>query len=137
MWLTIVCFLIIALCVAMNLTEGMWGNALKMFNAIFAAMIATNLFEPAATFISNTFPSITYFADFLGLWAVFCLAFGILDLATGFISRNTVRFKLPVEQAGSLRCRRVTPPRGHGEHFGSGHLGKVCGLASAPDERRE
>jgi hypothetical protein len=102
MWLTIICFLIIALCIAMNLNEGLWGNALTLFNTIFAAMIATNLFEPAANFISDTFPSITYFADFLALWAVFCLALGIFDLATSFISRTRVRFKLPVEQAGRL-----------------------------------
>ncbi len=102
MWITIICGLIIALCVAMNLNEGMWTNALKMFNALFAAMIATNLFEPAAAFLAETFPSITYFADFLALWGIFCLAMGALDLATGFISRTKIRFKLPVEQAGRI-----------------------------------
>ena len=102
MWLTIVCVLIIALCVAMNLNEGTWGNSLTLFNAIFAAMIATNSFELVANFLSDTWPSITYFADFLGLWIVFCLALGILDLVTSFISRTRIRFKLPVEQAGRL-----------------------------------
>ena len=102
MWLTIVCFLIIAICVAMNLNEGMWGNSLTMFNAIFAAMIATNLFEAVAAFFSDTFPSYTYFADFLALWAVFCVALLVLELGVSFISRTKVRFKLPVEQAGRI-----------------------------------
>lgn len=45
MWLTVFNVAIISIIVAMTRTEGFWGNLLLMFNAIFAAILASNLFR--------------------------------------------------------------------------------------------
>lgn len=100
--LTVVVLVIIALIVSMTLTEGLWGNLLSMVNAIFAAIIATNLFEPAADFLDGQAPSMTYFADFLMLWLIFAFTFGVLRAITDQISMTRVRFKMPVEATGRI-----------------------------------
>lgn len=100
MWLTIFVLVIIAIVVSMTWTEGLWGNLLSMVNAIFAAIIATNLFEPAAKFMDGRAPGLTYFWDFLMLWLIFAFTYGVLRSATDAISQTRIRFKMPVEQGG-------------------------------------
>ena len=100
MWLNIFVLCVMGVIVAMTWSEGFWGNALLFINAIFAAMIATNLFEPAAEFLDGQFPGLTYFWDFLSLWFLFAFIFGLLRVATDQISLTRLRFKMPVEQAG-------------------------------------
>jgi hypothetical protein len=102
MILNIVVLVIIALIVSMTLTEGLWGNLLSMFNAVFAGIIATNLFEPAAKFMDGQAPSLTYFWDFLMLWLIFAFSFGLLRATTDQISQTRVRFKMPVEATGRI-----------------------------------
>ncbi|HEX6261003.1 MAG TPA: hypothetical protein VFZ51_10145 [Woeseiaceae bacterium] len=99
---------IIALIVSMTLTEGLWGNFLSMINAIFAAIIATNLFEPAADFMDGQAPSLTYYWDFLMLWLIFAFSFGILRSITDQISTTRVRFKMPVEASGRILFGLIT-----------------------------
>jgi uncharacterized membrane protein required for colicin V production len=102
MMLNIFVLVIVALVVSMTLSEGLWGNALSMINAIFAAFIATNLFEPAADFMDGQAPSLTYFWDFIMMWLIFAFTFGILRTITDQISPTRVRFKLPVEASGTI-----------------------------------
>ena len=102
MWLTIFNVAIILIIVAMTRSEGFWGNLLLMFNAIFAAILASNLFEPFAEFMEGQSASFTYFWDFLGLWALFAVIFAILRAITDQISETKVRFKFPVELPGGL-----------------------------------
>ena len=71
MWLTIFCLAIIAICLAMNLSEGLWSNTVTLVNVIFAAVIATNYFEPAADAFTKQSVKYTYFAEFLSLWGIF------------------------------------------------------------------
>jgi uncharacterized membrane protein required for colicin V production len=100
MWLSVFIFVIIAIIVSMTWTEGLWGNLLAMVNAIFAAIIATNLFEPAARFMEDKAPSLTYFWDFLMLWLIFAFTLGIMRSLTDAISLTRIRFKMPIEQGG-------------------------------------
>ena len=100
MWLNIFVFGIIAIIVSMTWGEGFWGNVLSFVNAIFAAMIATNLFEPVANFLERQAAGLTYFWDFLALWFVFAFSFGIMRVATDQFSEVLLRFKTPVELAG-------------------------------------
>lgn len=100
MWLTIFCVAIILIVVSMTWTEGLWSNLLSMFNAIFAGIIATNLFEPVAQKFDDYAPSFTYFADFLMLWLIFAVSFAILRAITEGLSKTRVRFKLPLEIGG-------------------------------------
>ncbi len=78
MMLTVSVLVIVALIVSMTWSEGLWSNLLSMLNAFFAAIIATNVFEPAADFMDGQAPSLTYFWDFLMLWLIFGFVFGIL-----------------------------------------------------------
>ena len=102
MMLTIFVVAIMAIIVSMTLTEGLWGNLLMWINAILAAIIATNLFEPAADFMESQAPSLTYFYDFLSLWLVFGFSYGFLRAFTDQISNTRVRFKMPVETGGRI-----------------------------------
>ncbi len=100
MTLTIFLGCITALIFAMLWTEGLWSNALSMFNAFFSAVIASNLYEPVANFMDGQADSLTYFWDFLALWLVFALSFAILRSITDQISQTRVRFRVPVELGG-------------------------------------
>jgi hypothetical protein len=51
--------------------------------------------------------SYTYWADFLALYAVYIVSFIVLRLVTNFVSRERVRFKMPVEWAGSILTAAV------------------------------
>ena len=102
MWLTIFCLVIIAICLSINLSEGLWSNTVTLVNVMFAAIIATNYFEPAADFFADQAPSFIYFAEFLSLWGIFMLSILVIRILTDKISRVKVRFKLPVEQTGRI-----------------------------------
>jgi uncharacterized membrane protein required for colicin V production len=102
MMLTIFVVAIMAIIVSMTLTEGFWGNLLMWINAILAAIIATNLYEPAADFMESQAPSLTYFYDFLSLWLIFGFMYGFLRAFTDQISKTRVRFKMPVETSGRI-----------------------------------
>ena len=78
MMLTIFVLAIIMTCIAMMLAEGLWSNSLSLVNAVFAAMIATNYFEPLADFMDGQAPSYTYFSDFLSLWLLFAFGFTLI-----------------------------------------------------------
>jgi hypothetical protein len=88
---------IFAACVAMMWTQGAWGNILALINVLFAAMVATNYFEPLAGWLEKFLPTYTYLLDFLALWLLFALTAGTFKLMTDFVSRERVRFKMPVE----------------------------------------
>lgn len=102
MLLTIVLILIMFICIALMWTEGMWGNALTLVNVTFAAMIASNWFEPLAGYLDQQVPSLTYVWDFLALWGAFVLAFLLLRAVTDAVSLHKVRFKMPVEVTGRI-----------------------------------
>lgn len=98
--LNVFVLVIIAVIVAMTWSEGFWSNALSFINAIFAAMVATNVYEPAADFMEGKAPSLTYFWDFLMLWLVFAFSFGIFRAITEAISKTRVRFNKPADLGG-------------------------------------
>lgn len=108
MMLTIFITAIMAVVIAMLWTEGLWGNALSMFNAFFAAVIASNLYEPLANFMESQAESLTYFWDFLAMWLIFAVAFAILRTMTDQISQTRVRFRLPVELGGRFAFGALT-----------------------------
>ena len=104
MVLALCLFAIFFICVAMLWNEGMWSNALTLINAVLAALVATNYFEPAAAALdkSGRLPTYTYLLDYLVLWGIFFVAFTVFRAFTDAISKYRVRFKLPVEQAGRV-----------------------------------
>jgi hypothetical protein len=108
MWLYIFVIIIIAICVAMTWTQGLWTNLISLFNAAFAGVFASNYFEPLAQFLESQAESYTYFWDFLSIWMIFSFAFLVLRTATDGFSKTRVRFRLPVETFGSPIAAALT-----------------------------
>ena len=95
---------IFALCVAFTFREGMWGNAIRLVNLVTAGLIAMNFFEPAAKFLEEQVESsLTYFWDFMALWAIFCVTLLLLRLLTDYtVSRVKVRFLNAADRWGGI-----------------------------------
>jgi hypothetical protein len=80
--------------------HGLWGNLITLVNLLFAGMVATIFYEPLAKLLAQQAPESSYLADFLILWALFALTFGIMRLATDLISRQRLVFHPQVELIG-------------------------------------
>ncbi|MHB1036617.1 MAG: CvpA family protein [Pirellulales bacterium] len=80
--------------------EGLWSNAITFFNVTTAALLATNFWEPVASWLESMMPSWTYFWDFIALWGLFFVSLTVLRVATDFTSRVRVKFIKQVEQYG-------------------------------------
>jgi hypothetical protein len=83
--------------------QGLWNSVVTFVNLILAMVIATSFYEPICTQlekISNDIKSYTYLLDFIVLWLLFAIAFGVLRAITDAISKKAVDFDFPVEVAG-------------------------------------
>src|SRR5262245_36561243 len=82
--------------------QGLWSAAVTLVNLLLAMMIATSFYEPVSTAIESIVPGkqFTYLLDFIGLWLLFGIVFGILRAITDGLSKKQVGFDLPVEMAG-------------------------------------
>jgi hypothetical protein len=98
--LTLVLLLIFLIVVGLLWLQGLWSNAITLINTTLAAMVALNYFEPVANLLDKQFPSYTYLWDFLALWGLFALTFGVLRLATDMLSRRRVTFEFWTEMVG-------------------------------------
>jgi len=96
----ILLLLLLGACLAFVGMQGMWSAGITFINALFAALLATSYWEPAARLLQGMGPSFTYLIDILAIWIVFCLFFLLLRLATDFISRVKVRFLPIADQIG-------------------------------------
>jgi len=88
--------------------QGMWSSIIALVNTVFAAMMATNYFEPVARWLEGLAPTYTYLWDFLALWLLFALFFGLSRLATDFASRFRVRSLKFAELGGAILSPRWT-----------------------------
>jgi hypothetical protein len=98
--LNLILILIFLLVVAVLWFQGLWSNVLTLINMLLAMMLAFNYFEPLAQLVEKSQPSYTYLADFLVLWGLFAVAYGVLRLVTDFLSRKRVAFDFWVETVG-------------------------------------
>src|SRR5262245_827740 len=81
--------------------QGLWSAAVTLVNLVLAMMIATNFYEPICKLLEDVgLASFTFLLDFLVLWFLFALVFGILRARTDTLSQTRVAFELPVEMAG-------------------------------------
>ena len=80
--------------------QGLWSAAITLINLLLAMFIASNFWEPICTMIDGAQGSYTYLTDFLVLWLLFALAFGLLRAVTDLLSKTPVKFNMPVEMAG-------------------------------------
>ncbi|MGB4727151.1 MAG: CvpA family protein [Thermogutta sp.] len=104
MWLLmLIQIVIIAACVGFLYREGMWGNFIRFVNVLFAAVLATNFFEPLARILEELIsPKLTYFYDFLAFWLVYAVSFLVLHVATAAASRVKVRFNHYLNMGGGI-----------------------------------
>jgi hypothetical protein len=95
-------FLVLAATVAGVWFQGLWSAAVTLVNLLLAMIVATSFYEPICTAIERVgaAASYTYLLDFIVLWILFAIAFGILRSITDLISSKSVKFDLPVEMAG-------------------------------------
>ena len=83
--------------------QGFWNAVVILVNLILAMAIATNFYEPACSQlekVSGNVKSYTYLLDFIVLWLLFAVSYGVLRAVTDAISKKAVEFDLPVEIAG-------------------------------------
>lgn len=100
MFMTLILLLVFALTAGTLWLHGLWGNAVTLINLILAMLLATNFFEPVAALADHYAPAGTYFYDFTCLWVLFLIFFGTFRGITDALSREGVKFILPVELAG-------------------------------------
>jgi hypothetical protein len=93
----IIIFLIVA---AAMWFQGLWNSIVTLINLLLAMMLAFNYFEPLAGLIEQQDRSYTYLVDFLALWGLFVVAFGLLRLFTDLLSRKRVAFDFWTETVG-------------------------------------
>ncbi len=98
--LTLVLLLIFLIVVGLLWFQGLWSNAITLINTTLAAALALNYFEPVAELVATQSPSYTYLWDFLCLWGLFAISFGVLRLVTDLLSRRRVVFEFWTEMVG-------------------------------------
>jgi len=102
MLLLILLFFLFLATVLCLLTEGMWSNAIRFMNVVFAALLATNFWEPTARLLESAMKGGSYWWDIVSLWLLFALFVTILETVTNTISRVKVRFLAIVNKAGGI-----------------------------------
>jgi hypothetical protein len=82
--------------------QGLWSAAITIVNMLLAMIIATSFFEPICTAVEKigAAATYTYLLDFIVLWVLFAISFGILRSISDLLSKNNVKFDMPVEMAG-------------------------------------
>jgi hypothetical protein len=96
--LIVICFIVIA----MMWTEGLWTNALSLFNVTLAGIVASAWFEPFADTLEDSLPGFTYILDYLSFWMIFAIGFNVFRAVTDAISKFKVRFRKPIEPIGTI-----------------------------------
>jgi hypothetical protein len=109
-WIYIVILLFVGFAaLAMMVREGLWNNTVTIVIHVISGLLAFAFYGQVARLADETLTdgSYTYWADFLALYAVYIVSFIVLRLVTNFVSRERVRFKMPVEWAGSILTAAV------------------------------
>src|ERR1700733_11825116 len=83
-------------------SEGLWGAALMFFNALFAAMITLNCYEPLAQLIGTNMEFLSGYADALCILLIFTVTLLIMRLLTEFLAPAMVRFPMPLYHVGRV-----------------------------------
>jgi hypothetical protein len=93
--------LMIIVVVAIIGNEGLWSNAITLFNVVTAALLATNFWEPITAKLLAWQPGGIFVFDYAVLWGLFSASYLALRTLTDAASRVRVRFPQPVDKVGS------------------------------------
>ena len=102
-WL--LCVLILAVCVGLLYRDGLWSNAIRLVNVVFAGLLAMNFYEWLAKWMTNyndDIHSFVPFFDFLALWTCFVLFMAVFRAATDAVSKVRVRFLQIIDLWGGV-----------------------------------
>ena len=77
---------------------GLWNNLITLVCVIFAGMIASSFYEPVADQLEG--PMGAYLLDFIAVWLLFFVSFGILRLITELLSSYRVKFNNVLDLVG-------------------------------------
>ena len=88
---------IIFVCVALSFNKGLWRNMIMLVNAIFAALLATNYFEPLAEFLKSKNVEYDFMVDLISAWLIFAVAMLVLRIVTDRLVVHKIRFIKPVD----------------------------------------
>ncbi|MDR3108130.1 MAG: hypothetical protein LBU65_00380 [Planctomycetaceae bacterium] len=92
--------LVLLAVIGIRKNEGIWGNVISAINVSFAALIAINYWEPLAALAADQVKGGMFYWDYVCLWAIFLVSYGLLDDITHRISRVKVKFPETVEKVG-------------------------------------
>ena len=84
------------------MSEGLWGAALMFFNALFAALISFNFYEPLAQVIVENATFAANYADSVSMMVLFLVPLLLFRLTTESIAPSLVRFPTPLYYLGGL-----------------------------------
>lgn len=86
--------------------QGAWSCVLNIINLLFAALIATNFWEPISQLLEENVDKVyTYVYDFLVLWVLFAASYALLRAITNGVSEHRVEFHPYLELgARSVLC---------------------------------
>ena len=112
--------------------QGLWSAAITLVNMLLAMIVATSFFEPVCTAIEgiSAARTYTYLLDFIVLWVLFAITFGILRTFTD--DRGNRR------RHQEMRLAKLGPPRDlilrwtGSKRLGAG-VAVFCGTASVPE----
>ncbi len=95
---------IFLICLIMLLSlGGAWDNLIIWFGVVMSGLLATNYFEPLATWLDSSVSSnYTWMWDIIAFWLIFTASIGIFRMATDQLSKVRVRFRMPVEWGGKV-----------------------------------
>ena len=89
--------------VAANWWLGLWSNLLSLVNFLLAALFASSFYESVAGILSGLSPEIKsydYLLEFVCVWLLFFLTFGILRGITEALSAYRLKFDNATELIG-------------------------------------
>lgn len=73
-------------------SEGTWGAALVFVDVLFAALIASNFWQPIAGFLSDQAPDWRFWWQYLVLMLLFIISLALIRGATAALSPRALRF---------------------------------------------
>jgi hypothetical protein len=98
--LFLILFLVFVLVAVGCWFQGLWSCAINLVNLLLAALIATNFWEPLATYVEGFAKDQAYVLDAPILWALFVISYFILRMISQGLSDHNIFFIKPVEYAG-------------------------------------
>jgi uncharacterized membrane protein required for colicin V production len=97
------CLIVLGACVGFLFRDGLWGNAVRLVNVVFAGLLAMNFYDWLAKYMTNYSADIHSYVslfDFLALWIGFIFFMVVFRSLTEVVSRVRVRFLKIVDQVG-------------------------------------